>query len=74
MGQRGGGAGDGQLAVLQGLAEDGKHFALELGQFVQEEDAVVRQAHLAGAVNGAGGGDGDRSAATTGRASGEGEW
>jgi hypothetical protein len=46
MGERGSSAGD---AVLQRLAYHHQYIALERRQLVQEEDAVVRQAHLAGA-------------------------
>ncbi len=41
-------AADGDHTILQGLAQDLQHLALELGQLVQEEHAVVRQADLAG--------------------------
>jgi hypothetical protein len=32
--------------LLEGLAQDFQHVAFELGQFIQEEHAVVRQRHL----------------------------
>ena len=41
-----GGPGDGDHAVFQGLAQHLQGGALEFRQFVQEEDAVVGQAHL----------------------------
>ena len=47
MGAGGGGTGDGELAVFERLAEHFEHLALELGQLVQEEDAVTGEAHLA---------------------------
>ena len=45
-GDGGGGPGDGDHAVFQGLAQHLQGGALEFRQFVQEEDAVVGQAHL----------------------------
>src|ERR1051326_9123605 len=48
IGERGGGAGEGELAVFEGLAHDFEHFALELGQLVEEENAVMSEADLAG--------------------------
>jgi hypothetical protein len=53
IGARAGGARDGQLAVFQGLARDLEHLGLEPGQLVEEEDAVVGQAHLARSRDGA---------------------
>ena len=35
------------MAVLQRLAQHFEHVAMELRQLVQEEDAAMRQAHLA---------------------------
>jgi hypothetical protein len=34
--------------LLEGLAQDFQHVACALGQFIQEEHAVVRQRHFAG--------------------------
>ena len=42
-----GGAGDGDAAALQGFAQGIQHPALELGQLVEEQDAVVGQGDLA---------------------------
>jgi hypothetical protein len=48
-GHAAGGAGDGDFAVLKGLAHDFEGAAAELGEFVEEEDAVVGHADFAGA-------------------------
>ncbi|MNT50589.1 hypothetical protein D3C72_1875150 [compost metagenome] len=42
-----GGAGDGDAAGFQRLAQDFQHSAVELRQFVEEQHAVVRQRDLA---------------------------
>ena len=47
------GPADGDLAVLERLAQHLEHVAAELGQLVEEEHAVVRQRHLAGPRDGA---------------------
>ena len=44
-----GGAGDGDHAVLKGLAENFEDVAGELGEFVEEEEAVVGKGDFAGA-------------------------
>jgi hypothetical protein len=41
------GTGDADLAGFERLAERIEHLALEFGQFVEEQDAEVRQADLA---------------------------
>jgi hypothetical protein len=46
VGVSGDGAGEGDEPVLDGLAEGFEGIAAELGQLVQEEDAVVGEAHL----------------------------
>ena len=43
-----GGAGDGDPGVFQGLAQDFEGLAAELGEFVEEKDAVVGDADFAG--------------------------
>ncbi len=43
------GAGDGDFAVFEGLAHDFEGAAAELGEFVEEEDAIVGHADFAGA-------------------------
>jgi nickel/cobalt transporter (NicO) family protein len=48
-----GGAGDGDFAVLEGLAKDFEGGAVELGEFIHEEDAVVGEGDFAGAGDGA---------------------
>jgi len=53
VGQGGQGPRDGDLAVFQRLPEDLQDVPLEFGQLVQEQDAVVREAHLAWPRNGA---------------------
>jgi hypothetical protein len=50
-------AGDGQLAVLRWLAEHFRHLASELGQLVQERDAVVGQSYFARLRDGAAAGE-----------------
>ncbi len=52
-GQRHRGAADGHAPVFEGLAQHLKNGAVELGQLVEEEDAVVRQGDFAGARDGA---------------------
>ncbi len=47
--QRALGAGDGDGAFFEGLADHFEDVALELGEFVEEEDAVMGQAEFAGA-------------------------
>ena len=47
------GAGDGDFAVFEGLAHDFEGAAAELGEFVEEEDAVVGHTDFAGAGIGA---------------------
>ena len=47
IGERREGAGDRDVAVLQRLPQHLEHVALELRQLIEEEHAVVRQAHLA---------------------------
>ena len=47
--RRHGGAGDGDHAVLEGLAEDFEDVAGELGELVEEEEAVVGEGDFAGA-------------------------
>jgi len=47
-GERHEGAGDGDGAVFERLAEDLEHVAGGLGQFVEEDQAVVREGDLAG--------------------------
>lgn len=47
------GAGDGDGAFFEGLADHFEDVALELGEFVEEEDAVMGQAEFAGARIGA---------------------
>ena len=49
--ERHGGAGDGDGVVFQRLAHDFEHVARELGQLVEEEQAVVGQRDFAGAGN-----------------------
>jgi hypothetical protein len=44
-----GGAGDGDVAVFEGLAHDFENVARELGQLVEEEDAIVGEGYFAGA-------------------------
>jgi hypothetical protein len=41
-------AGDGDDAVFEGLTEDFENIAGELGQLVEEEQAVVRERNFAG--------------------------
>ncbi len=43
------GAGDGDLAGFQRLAQTVEHLRLELGQFIKEQHPVVGERHLAGA-------------------------
>ena len=47
--ERHGGAGDGDDAVLEGLAEDFEDVAGELGELVEKEEAVVGEGDFAGA-------------------------
>ncbi|GFO59110.1 hypothetical protein GMST_14350 [Geomonas silvestris] len=47
VGDAGEGAGDGDPAVLHGLAQHLEDMLLELGKLVQEKDAVVRERDLA---------------------------
>ena len=42
------GAADGDHTILQGLAQHLQHLPFELGQFIQEQHAIVREADLAG--------------------------
>ena len=42
-----GGAGDGDVAGFEGLAQGFEHAAVEFGEFVEEQHAVVRQADFA---------------------------
>jgi len=53
VGVGGRGVGEGDEAVLQGLAEGFEGIAAELGQLVQEEDAVVGEADLSRAAEAA---------------------
>ena len=48
-----GGAGDGDMAVFERLAQDFEDVARELGELVEEEDAVVGEGDFARAGNGA---------------------
>ena len=48
-GERHGGAGDGDVAVFERLAQDFENVAGEFGQLVEEEHAVVGEADFAGA-------------------------
>ncbi len=47
-----GGAGDGDDAILQGLAQHFQHAALELRQLIQKQHAAMRQGYLAGTGEG----------------------
>ena len=53
VGEAGGRPHDGHLPVLQGLAQHLQNVLLEFGKLVEEEDAVVGEAHLSGARIGA---------------------
>ena len=44
---------DGDLAVLEGLADGLQDVAGKLGEFIEEEDAVMGQAEFAGRGDGA---------------------
>jgi hypothetical protein len=46
------GAGDGDHAVFERLAQRFEHGAAELGQLIEKQHAVVRQRHLAGPGDG----------------------
>jgi hypothetical protein len=72
VGERGGGAGDGELAVFERLAQHFQHLALELGQLVQEEDTMVGQAHLARPGDGAAADEAGVGDEVVGRAEGAG--
>ena len=52
-GEGAGGAGDGDFAIFEGLAEDFEGGAAEFGEFVEEKNAVVRKGDFAGAGIGA---------------------
>ena len=39
---------DGHLLIFEWLAQDFQHAAIELRQFVQEQNALMRQRHFAG--------------------------
>lgn len=66
------GAGDVDAAVFHGLAEDFECAALELGEFVEEEDAVVGEADFSGLGNGAAADESDVADGMVGRAEGAG--
>lgn len=67
------GAGDSDFTVFEGLAEDFEGGAAEFGEFVKEEDSVVRKGDFAGAGVGAAAEESGVGDGVVGRAKGSGD-